>query len=82
MSKADIRVSRHLQTIAKNLSKDLEKAAGQRMAFSLIVFSDAEDGETNYVSNCARKDAAKSLQKVLERWQQRELIDVPAHHKN
>ncbi|GGA80541.1 hypothetical protein GCM10011369_23090 [Neiella marina] len=83
MSQADIAVSRKLQQIAKELDKELAKAAnGQRMGFSLIVFSDSTAGQTNYVSNCSRPEAALALQKVLDRWQSKGVIDVPAHKKH
>ncbi len=82
VSKADIAVSRKLQAIAKKIDKELEKAAGQRMCFSLIVFSEDVNGQTNYVSNTRRDDAAVSLQEVLKRWQTKGVIDVPAHEKH
>ncbi|MGI2181063.1 hypothetical protein ACRN9F_02240 [Shewanella oncorhynchi] len=82
MSNSDIKVSKNLQALAKMLDKELEKVAGQRMGFSLIVFSDNESGETNYVSNCARNESAKALSKVLKKWELSEMIDIPAHLKN
>lgn len=82
MSKSDIAVSKQLQAVCKRLDKDLKKIAGQRMGFSLIVFSDADNGQVNYASNCARNEAAVALREVLERWENKDVIDVPAHNKH
>ncbi|MFG0454940.1 hypothetical protein [Shewanella mangrovisoli] len=82
MSKCDFLVSKDLQKLAELLDRELELIAGKRMGFSLIVFSDNDKGDTNYISNCARIEAEKALSKVLKKWKSNKGIDIPAHLKN
>lgn len=69
-------VSRHLQEIALDLTGALNEAAGERVVWSLFVWT---PGRANYISNAAnREDIITALETVLENWKQG-APDVPAH---
>lgn len=74
-----IRLSRNLQSVARDLDRRLERDAGGPMLFSLIVWSNGRGQRTQYVSNVTRPDAVKALEELLERWRNPDMPDVPAH---
>ncbi len=75
---ADRLVSKALREIADELTTRLENAAGQRMGFSLIVFSGVEGSRMNYISNCKRSDVHAALKSLLGGWG-KGMPDIPAH---
>ena len=69
-------VSRDLQGIARDLDKAIQRAAGgQRMAFTLIVFT---PGRVSYVSNAKREESVREIKHLLGLWGEG-MPDVPAH---
>lgn len=74
MSAAD-QVSRELQTVAKELTARLELIAGQRVAFTLLVWT---PGRANYISSADRAEVAAQLRDLLAHWESG-MPDVPAH---
>ena len=72
---AAIRVSKELQGIARDLGKAIDTAAGEPVAFSLLVWT---EGRCNYISNGPRADSVKAMRELLQAWEAG-MPDVPAH---
>ena len=70
-----IAVSRDLGRIARDLDRAIEKVAGQRVAFTLLIFT---AGRANYISTAARPDSVREIRRLLEMWDAG-MPDVPAH---
>lgn len=68
-------VSRNLQAIARDLDEVLERAAGERVAFSLIVWTPER---VNYIGNGNREQVAAGMREFLAKWEAGG-ADVPAH---
>jgi hypothetical protein len=77
-SRESVAVSLQLQEIAQRLDVDIQRAAGKRVAFTLLVFT---DGQTNYVSNAPRGDSVREVKRLLEQWESG-MPDIPVHDKN
>ncbi|HEC12292.1 MAG TPA: hypothetical protein ENI80_03440 [Acidiferrobacteraceae bacterium] len=77
-SSPDRQVSEQLRSIADQLEKQLEDVAGQRIGFSLMVFTAEPGARMNYVSNCDRADIVKVLKSLLHSWEQG-MPDIEAH---
>lgn len=75
MKRSTVRVSEELQRIAQRLDKDIEAAAGERIAFTLLVFT---EGRASYVSTAPREDSVREIKNLLDVWE-RGMPDVPAH---
>lgn len=75
MNPASIKLSKGLRQIAKDLDEQIEKTAGERIGFSLIVFT---EGRASYMSNCAREDSVREMRHLLDLWDQG-MPDIPAH---
>lgn len=75
MKASTLRVSERLQAIAKALDGALEDVAGERVAFTLIVFT---EGRASYISTAARADSVREIKHLLGLWEQG-MPDVPAH---
>lgn len=75
MKDSAAKVSRELQGIAQALDKVLAEVAGERVAFTLLVFT---EGRANYVSSASREDSVRELKELLALWESGE-EDVPAH---
>lgn len=75
MKASTIALSKELQGIAKRLETDINEKAGERVAFSLLVFT---EGRASYISNAPRAECVRELEKLLECWKQG-MPDVPAH---
>jgi hypothetical protein len=56
----------------------LTLSAGERVSFSLVVWSDKPGQRSQYVSNCERVSVVKAMELLLLRWKQG-MPDVPAH---
>lgn len=62
-SPAALRLSEGLGDIARELDARLERAAGTRVAFTLIVWT---DGAANYISSASREDVLRELPDFME----------------
>ena len=68
-------LSHDMQRIATDLDKAIERSAGERVAFTLIVFT---PGRASYVSNADRAECVREIRHLLDLWDQG-MPDVPAH---
>ena len=73
---ASIRLSVRLQDIAQALSETLDDAAGEPVAFVLVLNADKV---AQYISNCDRKDGIELFEGLLARWKAGR-ADIPAHY--
>lgn len=69
MSKAEMKVSLELQRIADELSAMLDKAAGEHMAFTLMVWNAEAGGRMSYVANCDRAQVREAMKHMVEHWE-------------
>ena len=70
------RVSRGLQDMARKLNRDLERLSGERVAFSLFVWTPEF---SNYVSSAAdREQVIKVLEKHIANWRDNPPDEWPA----
>lgn len=75
MSADAVKVSEHLQAVARELDQRLERIAGKRVAFSLFVWT---DGRSNYISTADRSEIIAVMEQMIAGWKQG-MPDVPAH---
>lgn len=59
------RIAKRLRRIADILERELDKAAGTRVCFSLLTWG---TGRVQYISNGNREDTSKALRELLGRW--------------
>ncbi|MEM7317533.1 MAG: hypothetical protein AAF408_00780 [Pseudomonadota bacterium] len=71
-----IAISKRLKKIARLIDKELSKAAGETVPFSLFVWC---DNRSQYVANITRSDAMLVLQETLDRWKRNEPDLGPPH---
>ena len=71
-----VKVSLAMQRIAKTVDRELRKAAGTGVPFSLFTWG---GGRSQYVANVDRGDAMKVMQETLDRWKRHE-PDLGAPH--
>jgi len=71
-----VRVSLAMQRIAKIIDKEMRKAVGTRVPFSLFTWGGAR---SQYVANVDRSDAMLVMQETLDRWRRHE-PDLGAPH--
>ena len=71
-----MRVSVMLQDLAKEINASLRHAAGEEIAFVLIVQADEV---AQYVSNMKRSDGVLLIESMLTHWKAGE-ADIPAHY--
>ena len=69
------RVSVILQRLAAEINAELRHAAGEELAFVLIV---SADKTAQYVSNTKRADGVELIEGLLSRWKAGR-ADIPAH---
>ena len=69
-----VKLSRNLQRIAKMLDRELEKAAGTRVPWSLYTWGGKR---CQYVSNAPREEIKTAMRECLDRWDQPD--DPPPH---
>lgn len=81
MSDAMTRTSLALRTIAEKLDSVLQRVAGRRMGFSLIVWNESGAERANYISNSPRPEVACALEELLKRWKAG-MPDVSGHDVN
>lgn len=75
MTDAMVRVSQDLQAIARELDQRLAQTAGQRVRFSLFVWT---EGRASYISTAHRDDVIAVLEGMIARWKDG-MPDIPAH---
>lgn len=75
MKPGTIALSERLQDIARQLDRMIETAAGERVAFTLIVFT---EGRASYVSSASRAESIREIKHFLGLWEQG-MPDIPAH---
>ena len=75
MKASTLALSRSLQDIARDLDKAIEKAAGERVAFTLMVFT---EGRASYISTAPREFSVAEIKNLLTLWGH-VMPDVPAH---
>ncbi len=75
MNNATLKLSHELQAIAKRLDTDIERVAGERIGFTLLVFT---EGRASYISTVARHESVREIQNLLDVWGAG-MPDVPAH---
>lgn len=76
MKASAVKVSRELQAIARDLDKSIQAAAGERVAFTLLVFT---EGRASYISTASREDSVREIKHLLDLWNAG-MPDVPAHN--
>lgn len=72
---AVVRVSEQLKDIAQRLDADLTQAAGERVAFALVVYT---GNRASYISTASRDESREALRHLLAHWDAG-MPDVPAH---
>lgn len=75
MNASTIKVSQALNDVAHGLDVLLEDIAGERVAFTLLVFT---EGRASYVSTANREESVQQIKHLLELWE-KGMPDVPAH---
>jgi hypothetical protein len=70
------RVSLILQDLAAGINDVLKEAAGEEIAFVLVVQADKV---AQYVSNTKREDGTELIESLLARWKAGR-ADIPAHY--
>lgn len=78
MKHSTLALSRELQGIARNLDKAIESAAGERVAFTLVVFT---EDRASYISTAPRPDSVREMKSLIGYLEQG-MPDVPAHEFN
>lgn len=78
MKAATLEISKALQGLARDLDKRIESLAGERIAFTLLVFT---EGRASYISTAVREDSVREIKRLLGIWEQG-MPDVPAHEYN
>lgn len=75
MKKSTIELSLALPDIAKALDAVIAEAAGERVGFTLLVFT---EGRASYISTVKREDSVREIRNLLEIWD-KGMPDIPAH---
>lgn len=71
-----VKVSLALQRIARKVDKELQKAAGVRVPFSVFTWGGQR---SQYVANVSRNDAMAVMDETLTRWKRHEPDLGPPH---
>ena len=78
MSNVTIRISKKIKAIAKRLDTLIKNAAGERVGFTLIIYTPER---ASYISSVSREDNIKQLKYLIELWEKGQ-PDVKAHEVN
>lgn len=70
------KVSLILQRLSHEIDAALEHAAGEKIAFVLLLSTDMN---AQYVSNAKREDGLKLIESLYSRWKVGK-ADIPAHY--
>lgn len=69
-----VKIGRRLRRIADLVDKELRKAAGTVVGFSLLTWG---AGRTQYVSNSRRDDTRTAMKELVERWDEDHDLGIP-----
>lgn len=75
MKQSTIALSQKLQAIAQGLDAAIEEAAGERVGFTLVVFT---EGCASYISTVKRDESVREIKHLLQLWGEG-MPDIPAH---
>jgi hypothetical protein len=75
MKESTILISAAMPQLAEAIDEAIERIAGEKIAFSLIVYTPER---ASYISSCSREDSIKQLSYLLELWKAG-MPDIPAH---
>lgn len=75
-SKSATDVSLLLQSLAATINDALAGAAGEPIAFVLLV---SVEGTLQYISNASREDGTEMIESLLARWKAGR-ADIPTHY--
>lgn len=75
MKDATLKLSRGLPDIAQALDNAIAETAGERVAFTLLVFT---EGRASYISTASRADSVREIRHLLALWEGG-MPDVKAH---
>ena len=75
MKASTVALSEALPDIAKLLDYEIEHAAGERVAWTLVVFT---EGRASYISSAKREESVAEIKKLLALWEHG-MPDIPAH---
>ncbi len=75
MKASTIALSKELAAIARGLDRVIADAAGERIAFTLVVFT---EGRASYVSTASREDSVREIKTLLAHLEAG-MPDVPPH---
>ena len=78
MKSTTIKLSEGLRDLCQRVDEDIEKTAGERVGFSLVIYT---AGRASYISNVKREDAIPELEFLLKLWKA-DMPDIPAHKVN
>lgn len=78
MSDSTVKISQSMHGLASGIDDALEEITGERLGFTLIVFTPVR---ASYISNCERAEVIKEIKTLLEYWKQ-DMPDIPAHEVN
>ncbi len=70
-----IKLSKSLKQIADNLEKDILEKSGEKLGFTLMVFT---EDRAQYISNVDRQVSVEQIKNMLDYWE-KGMPDVPAH---
>lgn len=71
-------VSHQLKAIAEKLNKDIFDLTGEKLAFTLMIFT---EGQTQYISSIDRATSLVQIKKMIKYWEMG-MPDIPAHEKH
>lgn len=74
----DHKVSKRLKELGQRLDIEIEKMAGQRMTFALLIFNPIPGQRMNYISNGPREEMQQAIKSLIQGWEQG-MPDIPAH---
>jgi hypothetical protein len=75
------RLSLRLRRIAKLVERELKRATGEEVGFSLVAWGGfGEDHMVQYVSNVEREDAMREMLALIEGWLGG-MPDIPFHER-
>ena len=78
MSNVTIKISKKIKAIAKRLDTLIKNAAGERVGFTLIIYTPER---ASYISSVSREDNIKQLKYLIELWEKGQ-PDIEAHEVN
>ena len=70
-----VTLSKGLQGIAKRLDKDIERKAGEKIGFTLVIYT---EGRAQYVSTVDRQSSIEQMEYLISLWKQ-DMPDIEAH---